>query len=240
MRHLIPLVAAVLLAPAVPEAQTLDEILAKHVAARGGRDALAALRTLRMSGRASAGPGREALVTREIARPGRIRTEFAFQGTTGVYAWDGSEGFQVSPLDGDFEPRPLTAEAAAASAEQADVEGPLVDWKAKGHALELVGSAALAGGRAHELRLTLRSGAVRRVFVDATTGLVARIESTRDLPGRAVTLEADFGDYRETGGVRFAHRIEIGVRGRPRRLLVVVDQVEVNPPLDDSRFRVPR
>ena len=69
---------------------------------------------------------------REIARPGRIRTEFVFQGTTGVYVWDGSRGWQVSPLDGSLEPEPLPAEAAALSAEQADFEGPLVDWKAKG------------------------------------------------------------------------------------------------------------
>ena len=239
VRRLLLLVATALVAPATPEAQTLDAIVAKHVAARGGREALAALSTLRMAGRATAGPGHEAIVSREIARPGRIRTEFVFQGTTGVYAWDGSEGWQVSPLDGDFEPRPLTAEAAAASAEQADIEGPLVDWKAKGHALELVGSAALAGGRAHELKLTLRSGAVRRVFVDAATGFVVRTESTRTLRGHQVTIETDFGDYRETGGVRFARSIELGAQGRPRRLRVVVDQVEVNPPLDDSRFRMP-
>src|SRR5262245_63274099 len=136
-------------------AQTLDEIVARHVAARGGRAALSAVKTLRMTGRAVAGPGREALVRREIARPGRIRTEFEFQGTTGVYVWDGTKGWQVSPLDGRFEPEPLSAEAAALSAEQADFEGPLVDWKAKGHKIALVGSAALPGGKAHELEAPL-------------------------------------------------------------------------------------
>ena len=125
------------------------------------------VRTLRMTGRAVAGPGREAIVRREIARPDRIRTEFEFQGTTGVYVWNGKSGWQVSPLDGQLDSEPLPAEAAALSAEQADFEGPLVDWKAKGHKVELVGRAALPGGTAYELKVTLKSGVVRRVFVDA-------------------------------------------------------------------------
>ena len=81
---------------------------------------------------------------------------------------------------------------------------------------------------------------MRHVWVDAATGLVVRTESTRTLRGREVVLETAFGDYRETGGVTFARSIETGVRGRPRRLRIVVESVEVNPALDDARFRMPR
>ena len=234
------LLALVLVAPSVGGAETVDEIVARHVAARGGREALAAVRTLRMTGKAMAGPGREAIVRREMARPGRIRTEFEFQGTTGVYAWDGSSGWRVSPLDGGFDPEPLPAEEAALAAEQADIEGPLVDWKEKGNAVELVGKAALPGGPAEEARVTLKSGAVRRLWVDAATGLVVRMETTRRMRGRELTVEATFGDYRKTDGVAFARVIEVGLRGRPARLRIVVESVEVNPPLDDLRFQMPR
>jgi hypothetical protein len=240
VRRLSHLALVALVAPSAAAAPTVDEIVARHLAARGGRAALAAIRTLRMTGHATAGPGREAIVRREIARPGRIRTEFVFQGTTGVYAWDGASGWRVSPLDGRLEPEPLPAEEAAAAAEQADIDGPLVDWKAKGHALELVGTETLPGGPAHRLKLTLRSGVVRQVWVDAASGLVVRTLSTRKLHGHEVALETDFGDYRKTGGVAFAHAIEAGVPGRPRRLRVVVDAVELNPALDDARFRMPR
>jgi hypothetical protein len=193
-----------------------------------------------MTGRATAGPGRVAIVRREIARPGRIRTEFEFQGTTGVYAWDGSTGWRVSPLDGGFEPEPLPAEEAKGAAEQADIEGPLVDWKAKGHHVELVGGEALPGGRAHHLKVTLNSGDVRDVWVEAATGLVVKTASTRPWRGLDVALETTFGDYRQTGGVAFPRTIETGVPGRPRRLRIVVEDVEVNPVLDDARFRMPR
>jgi len=227
-------------APTLAASQTLDEIVTRHVAARGGRDALAAIRTLRMAGRAVAGSGRRALVRREIARPGRIRTEFVFQGTTGVYAWDGSAGWRVSPLDGGFEPEALPADEAAVTAEQADIDGPLVDWKAKGHALKLVGTDTLPGGPTHHLELRLQSGSVRELWLDKGSGLVVRTASARKLRGHDVALETDFGDYRETAGVRFARSIETGLRGRPRRLRIVVDSVEANVPLDDARFRMPR
>jgi hypothetical protein len=237
-RKLVAVVA--LLAPVAASAQTVDEIVARHVAARGGREALASVHTLRMSGRATEGPGREAIVRREIARPGRIRTEFEFQGTTGVYAWDGSAGWRVSPLDGRFEPEPLPAEEATIAADQADIDGPLVDWKAKGHRVELVGTDTLPGDRAHHLKVVLKSGGEREVWVDAASGLVVKTVSTRVWRGREVSLETTFGDYRESAGVKFPRSIETGVPGHPRRLLIVVETVEVNPALDDARFRMPR
>jgi hypothetical protein len=231
---------ALALAAPPASAPTVEEIVAKHLAARGGREALRALRTVRMTGRAMAGPGREAIVRREVVHPDRIRTEFVFQGTTGIYVWNRGTGWRVSPLDGRLDPEPLAPEEAAAAAEQADLEGPLVDWKAKGHTVERVGEAALPGGPAHELKVTLKSGSTRRVFVDVATGQVVRTESPRRLRGHEVTLETVFDDYRKVGGVSFPHAIEMGARDRPRRLRVVVESVEINVPLDDARFRAPR
>jgi hypothetical protein len=234
------LIAASLAAAPAAWPQTVDEIVARNVAARGGRAALASVKSLRMTGKATAGAGREAIVRREIARPGRIRTEFVFQGTTGVYAWDGTSGWQISPLDGQFDPQPMSDTAAAVSAEQADLDGPLVDWKAKGHEVRLVGTAALAGGKAYELELTPKSGAARRVFVDAASGLVVRTSSLRKVRGHEVVFEVAYGDYRETGGVMFARAIEIGIRDRPERLRIRVENVELNPALEESRFAAPR
>jgi hypothetical protein len=234
------LAGAALLFPVGARAQTLDEILARHLETRGGRAALSAVKTLRMTGHAFGGPGREALITREIARPGRIRTEFAFQGTTGVFIWDGKTGSRVSPLEGNLDPEPLSADAAALSAEQADIDGPLVDAKAKGNRIELVGKADLPGGPAHELKVTLKSGVVRRIFVDAATGLVVKSESTRKLRGHELAFEVTYADFKKTGAITFPRTIEMGVRGRPQRLRIVVDNVEVNPRLDDARFKPAR
>jgi hypothetical protein len=238
LNGLMCLVAAGL-APPAGGGPTLDDIIARHVAARGGAARIKALQSVRMIGKATTGAGRRALVTREVKRPGRVRMEFAFQGMTGVYAWDGEHGWQVSPLDGSLDPQPLSAENADLAVEQCDIEGPLVDWKAKGHTVELVGREKVGDQEAFKLKLTLESGAVRYEFLDTQSYLVVKTEVTRVVRGHAVDLETRFGDYKEVGGLRFPHSIESGARGRPRKLSVVVETIELNPVLDEARFRMP-
>jgi hypothetical protein len=114
-----------------------------------------------------------------------------------------------------------------------------VDWKAKGHRVELVGRDGLPAGAAHHLKVTLKSGVVRDLWVDATSGLVVKSASTRKVRAHEMQFETVYADYRETGGVRFARSIEAGVAGRPQRLRIVVDTVECNPALDEARFRKP-
>jgi outer membrane lipoprotein-sorting protein len=244
--RLLPLAAAALLAvtavaAAAPAASspTVDEIVGKYVAARGGLKKIRSVQTLRQKGHATAGPNREALVTRELKRPARTRFEFTVQGITGVYLSDGVHGWEVSPFDGDMAPRQLADDVVSEAAEQADIEGPLVDWKAKGHQVELVGRETLGGRDAYKLKLTLKSGGVRYEYLDAKTFYLVRTDSTRSVRGRTVHLATAFGDFKKTSGVLFPRLIEVEAAGRPNRLRVVVDTIELNPPLSDARFEMP-
>jgi outer membrane lipoprotein-sorting protein len=224
---------------ATAEAQTLDEILARHAEALGGIESLRAIRSVRMSGRVTAGGGREALVAREVQRPDRVRTEFTYQGVTGVYAFDGERGWKVSPFDGSLAPEPMPDEEARQTADQADIEGPLVDWQAKGHRVSLSGKESLDGREAYKLEITLRNGRELYQYVDAESFLLVRTDTTRFVLGHPVAIETSFDDYREVGGVRFPHLIETSAVGRPQHLRIVVEEVEVNPTLDDARFEMP-
>jgi len=234
---ILALLGAVLSAAAVT-APTVDDVVARYVAARGGVKKIKALQTLRQKGVATAGAGRKALVMREIARPGKSRFEFTVQGVTAVYMSDGVRGWQVSPFDGDLTPAPLSAEVLAEASEQADIEGPLVDWKAKGHTLELLGRETVGGAEAYKLKLTLKSGAVRYEYLDVRTLHHVRSDSTRQVRGRSVQIETTFADFKKTGGILFPRRVEVRAAGRPERLSVTVEKVEVNPPLDDARFEL--
>ncbi len=227
-----------LIAP-LARAEDVDEIVARHLAVRGGAARIAAIRSLRVAGKARGPRGREARVVRELKRPGMIRTEITAQGLTGVYAFDGRRGWQVSLHDGEFEPRPMLDAAARQAGEQADIDGPLLDWKAKGHRVELIEREAVEGREAWKLKVTLGSGAVRHLFIDTQSHMHVRTEGVVDVGGRELAIEATFGDHRESGGVLFPHRIVSGVKGRPERLRISVEKVEIDAPLDDTRFRMP-
>jgi outer membrane lipoprotein-sorting protein len=230
---------AVLTSLAPAQAQTVDEIVARHEKALGGAERLRAIGSVRMKGLVTAGGGGTALVVREVRRPDRVRTEFTYQGVTGVYAFDGERGWKVSPFDGSFAPELMEGEEARQTADQAEIEGPLADWKAKGHRVSLSGKENLGGREVYKLEVTLSSGRVLQHYLDAGSYLPVRTQSTRLVRGYTVTLETTFGDYREVGGVLFPHSIETGAAGRPQRLKVTIEAIEVNPTLDDARFEMP-
>lgn len=221
----------------IPE--TLDSLIARHVEARGGQERLESIQTLRMSGRAIAGPALQALVTREVRTPGRIRTEFAFQGVTAVYACDGSKCWYVAPLSGVFEAELMSEADTSLAIEQADILGPLFNWKAKEHSVELLGQETIDGRETFKLKVTLRGGGVQTDYLDAQTALLVRREMTRTIGDQTLDLDTTFSDFRNVGGVVFPHSIKSTAAGRPNALEIVVEGAELNVPLDDTRFEMP-
>jgi hypothetical protein len=242
VRRALPLIAMAFFATACAAppttTPTVDEIVARYVAARGGLEKIRSIRTLQEKGRITAGPNREALVNRERKRPSRTRLEFKVQGVTSVLVSDGRHGWKMSPLEGDLEPQPLPDEVVTEVAEQTDIGGPLVDWKAKGHQAALAGREVVNGRETYKVKLTLKSGAERYEYLDVESFTRVRTDSTRHVRGRKVQIETTFGDHRETGGVLFPHLIEVAAIGRPQQMRVVVDTIEVNPPLSDARFEM--
>jgi len=234
----LPLLGTLLVA--CPSTSPVDEVVAANLAARGGKERLQALSSIRETGTATASGGRVARVVREIKRPGLFRLEFSVQGTTSVFANDGSTGWQVAPLQGQFEPQVVAPEVdSAAGVDQRDIEGPLVNWREKGHVVELVGREMLPGGEAFKLKLTLKGGAIRYDYVDVASHLLVRSDFTRIVRGHPVELQNTFSDFREVGGLVFPHRIESRAKDRPEVITIEVETIELDPELDDSLFRLP-
>ena len=226
--------------PPAPTPSPVDEVVEAHLAARGGKDKLRALQSIRETGTLTASDGRVARVVREIKRPNLFRLEFSYEGTKSVFAFDGTSGWQVAPLFGRFEPEAMPAESNAVAVEQGDIESPFVDWREKGHQVELVGREALPGGEADHLRSTLAGGRTRDDYVDVTTHQIVRSDVTRTVDGRQTKMVNTFSDFRDEGGIVFPHVIETHAEGRPQTLTIVVKKVELDPQLDDARFQMPQ
>ena len=227
--------------PSSSSSSPVDEIVDAHLAARGGKDRLQALRSVRQTGTITASDGRVARIVREIQRPGLFRLEFTYQGTTSVFANDGKTGWQIAPLQGQFEPREMPPEAdAAGGADQRDIEGPLVDWRKKGHTVELVGRESIAGAEADKLKVVLRDGVVRYDYVDVASHMVVRSDVSRLVQGHRVVLQSTFSDFRNVSGIVFPHLIEIQTTDRPQTLKIAVEKIELDPELDLASFQMPR
>jgi outer membrane lipoprotein-sorting protein len=219
-------------------AQTVDELIAKNAEARGGLDKMKAVHSVRMTGKMTMGPGMEAPITVELKRPASVRMEFTIQGMTGVQAFDGQTGWSIDPF-GRKNAEPMSAEDQKEIEEQADIDGPLVDYKAKGHSVELLGKEKVEGSDAYKLKVTLKGGDVRYIYLDTDSYLEIKAESKRSIRGSEMEVESTIGDYKEVAGLLYPHSIQNGAKGRPEKQNIVVDKIEVNPALDDARFKMP-
>jgi hypothetical protein len=218
---------------------TVDELIAKNIEAHGGLAKMKAVQSVRMTGKMTMGQGMEAPMTLELKRPKNMRMEFTFQGMTGVQAYDGKDGWQVMPFMGSKDPEPMSTEDLQEAEEQADMDGPLVDYKAKGYKVDLLGKEKIEGSDAWKLKVTMKNGSERVIYLDTDTLLEIKTEGKRTVRGSEMEFETTLGDYREVGGLLFPFSIEVGAKGHPEKQNIVVDKVELNPALDASRYKMP-
>jgi hypothetical protein len=224
--------------PSAGRAQTVDEVIAKNVQAHGGLEKIKAMNALRNSGKINFGSIR-ATIFQENKRPDKVREEVGIQGLAQVQAYDGKVSWQVSPFEGRKDPQLMTAEDAKSLLVDADIEGPLVDYKAKGHKAELMGHDTVEGTDCFKVRLAMKNGDVRYYYLDADSFLELKLEIQSTVRGTLQENESYFGDYEQVAGIYFPFAIEQAQKGSAQRQKVSVDKIEVNVPIDDSRFVMP-
>jgi len=208
------------------------------VEAKGGAKWTAA-KSLRMSGKMEVGPGMEAPFTVQMMRPNMFRLDFTIQGMTGTQAYDGTNGWAIMPFQGKKDAEPLAEDMVKEMADQADFDGALVDYKKKGHTVELAGKEAVEGADAYKLKINKKNGNVEYVFLDAETYLQIRSESKIKMRGQEIDSESSMGDYKEVDGIVMAHSMEQGAKGNPQKQKMTIEKIEVNPGLEASLFTMP-
>jgi outer membrane lipoprotein-sorting protein len=233
------IIAAVLVAVtgASARAESVDDIIAKHLKARGGADKVQSVQTLRMTGKLVAGPGIEAPFTIEVKKPGRMRFEVTVQGMTIVQTVDGDSGWTIQPMTGKKDAEHMSADDLKEAQDQADIDGPLLDYKKKGHKVELAGKEKVEGTDAYKLKVIKKNGDIVYVYLDADAFLEIKSEGKRVMRGTPVDFESTTGDYKEVNGVMFPFSAELDSKGEKVKLSFT--KIEVNPKIDDTRFKMP-
>jgi len=232
------MIALVVLAPCLL-AQSVDEIIAKNVQARGGADKLKSVKSIKSTATMSMGPGIEAPGTLIQKRPALARLEFTVQGLTAVQAYDGKNGWQIMPFMGKKDPELMSADEAKEIEENADLDGPLVDYKSKGHQVELQGKEKIEGTDAYKLKVTLKNGDVQTIYIDSDSFLDIKEVTKRTVRGTEQEIESAIGDYKPVDGIMFPFAVESGIKGTDQKQKLTITKVELNVPADDSIFKMP-
>ncbi|MEP6808918.1 MAG: hypothetical protein ABI992_01645 [Chthoniobacterales bacterium] len=219
---------------------TVDQLVAKNVEAKGGAEALRALQSVKLTGKMLVNQGQLQLgFSQTKKRPGEVRNEVSLQGMTAVQAFDGKDGWKISPFQGRKDPEKMSADDTKSLVEDAEVDGPLVDWKEKGSTVEYLGTEDVDGTLAYKLKVTRKNGDVNYVYLDPDHFLEIRIVSQRTERGVQVETETDLSDYEKVNGVYLPFAVDTGTKGATDKQKVILEKAEGNPPVDDKVFAFP-
>ncbi len=247
LRPLFASLAALLLSAPLIYAQnpaptpTVDDLVTKNIKAKGGAEALEAIQTIRFEGRMLVNQGQIQLTyTQTKKRPGKIRTDAVLQGMTIVQAYNGSDGWKIFPFQGRKDPEKMSADEAKSLVEDAEIGGPLVNWKADGKTVTYLGTEDVEGTAAHKLKVVRKNGDFTYVYLDPDYFLEIREVSQRTEQGARVEVETDLGDYEKVNNVYFPFSLESGSKGSNDKQKIIIDKAEANIPVEDSYFNFPQ
>lgn len=244
--RLLPLLFAALFIHVAVNAQTpapsptVDELVAKNLAAKGGAAALEAIKTIRFEGRLIVNQGQLELAFSETKkRPGKVRTDAQLQGMNLVQGYNGTSGWKIFPIYGRKDPEKMSNDEAKSLVNEAEIGGPLENWKAEGKTITYLGTEDVEGTAAHKLKVTRKNGDISYVYLDPDYFLEIRVIDQRLEQGAQVEIETDLGDYEKINGVYFPFSIEVGGKGSSDKQKSIIEKGEANIPVDDSIFEFP-
>jgi outer membrane lipoprotein-sorting protein len=245
--------------PASLPSMSAAQIVDRNVAARGGLAAWRGVQTMTWKGKMGAGgttyssvtpAGKLETKTRpevmlpfklDYKRPLKSRLELDFNGQTAVQVFDGAQGWKLRPYLGKSTWDAYTPDELKLAAAEPGIDGLLIDYAAKGSRVEAAGTDTVEGHAAYRLKVTLKDGRARTVWVDGQSFLELKIEGEpRKLDGRPRNVEIFPRDYRPEQGLVIPHVLETAVQGVKNTEKINIESVAVNPPLADTQFAKPQ
>ena len=247
MHRLIPRIVFALVflfssTASVAFAQTADAVIEKHLAALGGRAALAKLTSRRSTGTVSVStPGGEVSGSFEsnLKAPNKsriyMRLDLKPLGAPDdmiiEQKFDGTAGYVLNSMQGD-----VTIEGNQLENMRNNVfPSVLLSYKQAGVKVERLPNETVDGRPAVVLLVTPKAGSAPRIYLDAETYLVLRTVTKVNSP-EAGDIEqiSTVSDYRVVDGVKVPFQI---VNRSPLQTITVkIAKVEHNVALDDAVF----
>ncbi len=217
----------------------VTDLIEIHREAIGGGERIAALTTLRASGRVLVG-GTRLHFHLTAARPNRIRLETAAGGRIRIQGFDGTgQAWETDSASTERKPRPLAVGSAKTFVADAEFDDPLIAGAERGYRFDFAGEQEKDGRKCFRLLVTRQLTETFTLLVDAATYfVVSRVELRLSPGGRKVPLVTDWSDFRPVAGVLLAHRIIVTMDGRALQETQITE-IEANPVLASDHFGQP-
>lgn len=223
---------------AAAHAQTADDVIKKNLAAKGGAEKWKSISSVKMTGTVDM-QGKKLPMTVYAKRPNFTRQEMVLGDRTLVQAFDGQTAWMINPMMGTDAPQALPEPVSQVMKNTSEFDGPLVNYKEKGHTVELLGKETLDGTAVYHLEVTTKDGRTQHYYLDAESGVERKKSEQVDIgTGQKQVLETVMSDYQNVQGVMVPKSIRQLVGGKPMAVMAI-DTVEFNSGVEDQLFRMP-
>ncbi len=224
-------------------AQSADDVINNYLKAIGGADKLNKLQSMKGWGNFQQGGMNFPFVIYQ-KKPNSQLLEATFQGMTQKIAYDGasSSGWMINPFQGRSNAEKMDADMEKEYKFQSDIEGPFVNYAAKGYKIAYVGQEDIDGSPAYHLTLTTKEGDIRDYYFDKDASLMVKEKDhIKQADGSTSEGESNFSDYKEVEGMLVPFTVEnvSEFQGQKYSSFIKMDSVKYNVSIDDAIFKMP-
>ena len=216
-------------------AQTADEVIQKYAKAMGGLSAFNAVKTIRMTGIVKV-QGMELPLTVQIINGKAVRTDVDAMGQSVIKSYKDGKGWKIDPFSGVATATDMTNDELVDSKGQSMIATQLMDYKARGHKVELLGQEDVEGIKCYKIKLTNKDdGKVTTYFVSVADNTLIKSVNTRDMQGQQIEVENYASDIKEFGGIKFPMTRTQKIQGQVFQEIKMTS-VELNVAIDEKVF----
>jgi len=228
------------LSPTLKASRAVELLVDRNIEARGGLDNWKNVTALHTTGQMDVGKGITLPYVLDQQRPNKMCFEFLFDKKATIQCSNGKSGWKVVPFRNRSAPETMTENDLREAADSADLYGLLYDYASRGNTIEILGHEIIDDRDVTKLKITLPLGAVRWLYLDSETALEVKLESMREVRGKLRRVETFYQDWRETDeGLLISYRQESKTEGDDQFHFITVEQVDVNPEFESTRFDMP-
>jgi hypothetical protein len=219
-------------------AQTVDDIINKHLEAVGGKDKLATINSIRLEHNAEMMGNNTSSITTVLNGKG-FRNESEFNGQKIIRVYTDQGGWTVNPFAGTSDPQALPDDQYKAGEDQIYIE-PFYQYTERGAKAELLGQEKVGDVNAFKVKLTNKDSAASVYYFDPGSFLIIQIVTSIEMQGQSMDIKSSLSDFKKTDfGIVIPNTIEVNIGDQfsmTSRLL----KAEANPTVDLSIFAMPK
>ena len=216
-------------------AQTVDDVIQKYSKAMGGLPAFKAIKTMKTTGTITT-QGVDLALTSQIINGKAVRTDVQAMGQSVINAYKDGKGWKINPFAGVTTISDMTPEELIDFKSQTRIASQLMDYKARGHKVELQGQEDVEAIKTYKIKLTNKDdNKVTTYFISVADNTIIKSVSTRQIQGQEIEIETFYSDIKDFNGLKFPMLRTQKMQGQVFQEIKIAN-IEFNVPVDEKIF----